>query len=257
MFRAVRFEQRYDFILETQTEQLMRSSIAEAVCKQLSPERITRELVLIFKENRCRKILKRLDNIGLWSLLYPDVQMDSAMWALLRRAQQVRHVVELYRELGTPWLVIPMLLFYRLERKNACFETLKLTTRQMEKVDQTFSMCEHIQKQLQQKHMTRAELYELLHPLSGETIVFIATLLCRHKTPSQRILMYLKDLQGISPLLDGNDIRQLGFNPGPVIGDILRLIHSKKLNGELLHKEDEIEFVKRLISEGKEFSLSV
>jgi tRNA nucleotidyltransferase (CCA-adding enzyme) len=69
--------------------------------------------------------------------------------------------------------------------------------------------------------------------------------------------MYLKDLQGISPLLDGNDIRQLGLKPGPMIGDILRSIQRKKLDGELLQKEDEIEFVKRLINQEKEFCGSV
>ena len=259
MFRAVRFEQRYGFVLETQTEQLMRNSIDKEIYKQLSPERITRELVLIFKEKRCRRILKRLDNIGLWSLLYPDVELGNDVWQVLRRVQQVRHVVELYRKIDTPWLIIPMLLFYQLdqERKNACFATLKLTSRQQEKLDHTFLMYQQIQEKLQQKLLTRADIYELLHPLSGETIVFIATLLCRHKTPSQRILIYLRDLQGIRPLLDGNDIKQLGFKPGPVIGDILSSIQRKKLNSELLYKEDEIEYVKGLISQGKEFCGSV
>lgn len=249
MFRAVRFEQRYGFSLESQTEQLMRSSINEAVCTQLSPERITRELIFIFKERRCRRILKRLDQVGLWSLLYPDVKLDQATWDILRRIQQVRHVVELYRDPGTTWLVTPMALFYRLDAdlRTACFETLALTARQKEKVDLTFAVCEHIIVQLQKKHLSRAEIFELFHPLSTETIVFISTIVCRYKTQSQRILLYLKELQRIRPLLDGNDIKQLGIKAGPVVGDILKAIQLKKLNGELVSKSDEIEFAKQII----------
>jgi tRNA nucleotidyltransferase (CCA-adding enzyme) len=259
MFRAIRFEQRYGFVLENQTEQLMKNSITAGVWRQLSPERIARELVLIFKENRCRRILKRLDSIRLWPALFCDVQMDGEMWEWLRRSQQVRFIVERYTKIELPWLVIPMLLFHRLdqERSRQYIESLKFTGRQRENIEETLLGQQMIVEQLRKRDLTAWEIYQLLSPLSAEAILFFATILCHHKSATRHILRYLRELQGIKPLLGGEDIRQLGIKQGPIIGDILRAIRREKLNGGLRTRQEELQFAMLLITQGEELQSGV
>lgn len=249
IFRSIRFEQRYGFRLEIQTEQLLRSGVEGNIWRNLSAERLARELCLIFKEHRCRRILKRLDNLKLWSALFPAAPLDAVIWEGLRRAQQVRHILLPYITADDFWLVGPMLLFHRLTAGQQAdyLEILKLTVRQREHVAYTLRVLDDTLARLQQRQLTGAEIYELLHPLSAEAIIFITTLVCRHKLANRRILTFLKELRWIKHILDGEDIRQLGAKPGPAIGKILRLLQRQKLNGSLSTREAEVQFVKELI----------
>ncbi|HBS60443.1 MAG TPA: polynucleotide adenylyltransferase [Firmicutes bacterium] len=259
LFRALRFEQRYGFMLETETGRLLHRGVDARIWKDLSSDRVARELILIFKENRCRRILKRLDKIGLWSALFPAVPLDGIIWEGLRRAQQVRDIVANFLTVEHPWLVVPMLLFHRLapERRAAYIEVLRLTARQREMMLNTLRGLDTVRRKLQQPHLTNAEIYELLIPFGGEAIILVATLSCRVKLANRRILRFLKELRGIKPLLDGEAIRRLGIKPGPLIGELLRILQREKLNGRLLTEADELSHIEKLIAKRKELPAGV
>lgn len=259
LFRAIRFEQRYGFMLETETGRLLHRGVGSRIWKDLSDDRVARELILIFKENRCRRILKRLDKIGLWKALFPAVPLDRLIWEGLRRSRQVRDIVANFLTVEHPWLVVPMLLFHRLapECQVAYIEVLRLTARQREKILNTLRVLDTVLRELQQPHLANAEIYELLIPLSGEAIILVATLSCRVKLANRRILRFLKELRGIKPLLDGEAIGRLGVKPGPVIGELLRNLQREKLNGRLLTEADEINYIKKLIAKRKELPSGV
>jgi poly(A) polymerase len=46
-------------------------------------------------------------------------------------------------------------------------------------------------------------------------------------------------------LITGEDVLELGFAPGPMVGEILHSVEEGQLNGELSSKEDVISFVER------------
>lgn len=254
IFRSVRFEQRYGFMLEAQTEALLKSGLTAKIWQNLSADRIARELLLIFKETRCRRILKRLEQLRILAALFPAVLLDQVIWAGLRRAQQVRYVVMNYLSMDTFWLVVPMLLFHRLtgDEQAEYIAMLKLTSAQQANIVSTLSALDGTLARLQERHLSRAEIYEVLHPLSGEGLILVATLLCRHKPANRRMLTFLQELRGIKQVLDGEDIRRLGVEPGPIIGELLKTLQHEKLNGALLTKEAEIKFVKELLTKRKE-----
>ena len=60
----------------------------------------------------------------------------------------------------------------------------------------------------------------------------------------QKYLLILKD---IKPILNGNDLINLGVPKGKLIGDILNKILEEKLNGRLNSCEEEVNFVKTFI----------
>jgi tRNA nucleotidyltransferase (CCA-adding enzyme) len=167
--------------------------------------------------------------------------------------------VERYTKIESPWLVIPMLLFHRLnqERNQQYIEALKFTGHQRENIEETLLGQQMVVEQLQKRDLTAWELYQLLSPLSAEAILFFATILCHHKSANRHILRYLRELQRIKPLLGGEDIRQLGIKQGPIIGDILRAIHREKLNGGLPTKQEELEFAARIFNQREELQSGV
>lgn len=55
--------------------------------------------------------------------------------------------------------------------------------------------------------------------------------------------MYLTRLRAVAPLLKGRDLVELGYRPGPGIGEVLEKIKILKLDGELESREDEVNYV--------------
>ena len=47
------------------------------------------------------------------------------------------------------------------------------------------------------------------------------------------------------PLLRGDDLIALGFNPGPKFGEILEAVETRQLEGSLRTRDEALEWVKR------------
>ncbi|MEM7802183.1 MAG: hypothetical protein AAF633_23525, partial [Chloroflexota bacterium] len=58
---------------------------------------------------------------------------------------------------------------------------------------------------------------------------------------------YLNEWRYVSPISDGNTLKELGLKPGPIFKSILTQLLEEKLNGSLVTQEDEIAYIKGLI----------
>jgi tRNA nucleotidyltransferase (CCA-adding enzyme) len=77
MLRAVRFEQRFCFRIETRTLQLMEE--ARSLLEKLSGDRICHELNLILAENCAADILARLAELKLLTAIHPALAWDDGL----------------------------------------------------------------------------------------------------------------------------------------------------------------------------------
>ena len=71
MLRAVRYEQRYGFEIESRTRQLMDE--ARPMLEKLSPERVRHELDRILDEPNWFEMLTRLADLGLLKAIHPEL----------------------------------------------------------------------------------------------------------------------------------------------------------------------------------------
>jgi len=60
-----------------------------------------------------------------------------------------------------------------------------------------------------------------------------------------RVIALKRELKAFQPLIKGRDLLDLGFPPGPIIGQILQKVHELHLDGVLKTKEEAMEFVKQ------------
>ncbi len=72
IFRAVRYEQRYSFILDPSSFILVNPK-SLAVLQTLSGERIRHELDLIFEEDNAYQMILRLGDLGLFKWIHPEI----------------------------------------------------------------------------------------------------------------------------------------------------------------------------------------
>jgi tRNA nucleotidyltransferase (CCA-adding enzyme) len=51
--------------------------------------------------------------------------------------------------------------------------------------------------------------------------------------------------------LNGQALQQMGMSPGPLLGDMLGALLQAKLDGRVKTREDEVQFVRLRLAEGK------
>ena len=77
MFRAVRYEKRYDFNIAQETSALIPE--ARQLIEKLTAQRIRHELDLILDETNAASMLARLDKLGLLKPIHPSLRCDKAL----------------------------------------------------------------------------------------------------------------------------------------------------------------------------------
>ena len=67
---------------------------------------------------------------------------------------------------------------------------------------------------------------------------------------TRAISQFITGLRYVTVALRGEDLKNMGLKPGPIFRDILRAVLNAKLNGRLITKKDEIQFVRGYLRTG-------
>ena len=234
MFRAVRYEQRFDFQLETETEQLLRSNAAGL--RLVSGDRIRHELELITKEENPEKALQRADDLGLLKEVHPGLKADE--W-LGRRYRQARAM------LGTPAMGLYFgLLSYWLTEEET--EDLVGRLKMPRSVAVIVRDCARLRGELPAMEAEELAPSSICRMLDGYSPAAIMT--CAVATDSDRIAerlqVYVTRWRHVRTSLDGIALKNLGIPPGPKVGEMLNRLREVKLDGLVRTREDEVRMLK-------------
>jgi tRNA nucleotidyltransferase (CCA-adding enzyme) len=86
------------------------------------------------------------------------------------------------------------------------------------------------------RELRPSELYDLLHDEPPEALALALAL----RAPSEPVLRYLSDLRGAGLEITGQDLIAAGVPESPAVGEALRAVLRRKLDGELSGREDEL-----------------
>jgi tRNA nucleotidyltransferase (CCA-adding enzyme) len=83
-----------------------------------------------------------------------------------------------------------------------------------------------------------SEVYRLLSPYSGPAIlvVWVAT---DSGGVREHLSRYWKAYRHVKPVLGGNDLKAMGYKPGPIFGEVLDALRDARLDGQLSSEEEE------------------
>ena len=241
MLRAVRYEQRFGFRLETATEKLLRQNVS--MLGTISGDRIRHELELILKEERPEKALKRAGDLGLLSEVHPALKGNG--W-LKKRFEKAREVASP----PTPALCFALLtcrfslpecedFIARLRMPGTVSRVIRDTARlrgQMPSLDAPdlppSAICESLQEY-------------------SPTSVLACAIVADSTLIQERLDLYLTRWRHVRTALDGSALQKLGVPSGPRLGRMLKALHGAKLDGKISTREDETELVQRWLSQGR------
>ena len=269
VFRAIRFEQRFGFRLETETSALIKGVAETDLFHRLSGSRLSEELILLLSEEDPRKMIARLGELHLLRFLHPALKRSARLDSLLKAVPKVlgwykrtslnwadRKVSVAGVCSGSPaglmegWLVFFMALMEVIP-SQAVGETLrrlKLSARHAERIRVSrFSLNNLLRRLARRSPLRPAEVYRVLVGLSDETLLFLMAK-AGSESVKRHISAYLTSYRHVKPILTGTDLKTMGLKPSPIFKEILRQLLSARLNGEVQTKADERDLVKRIIN---------
>ncbi len=228
--RALRYEQRLGFELETETEKLLRRDVT--MLDTISGDRIRHELELILKEDEPERAIRRAEELGVLRQLHPSLKGNGKLNEVFARTRKVN----IRASLSTLYLC---LLIYNLtEKENEEFiARLNFPKNSAQAMRQTLQLKAQLQS-LANPKLKPSEIYQLLHGYSAQAIQTNA-LASKSPIASQYLQLHLGKLRYIKPLLNGDDLKRIGILAGPQIGEILNTLRMARLNGEVKTRKGE------------------
>jgi len=252
IFRAIRFEQRYDFKMEEKTEEFAIKAIESGILGKVSHERINFEFFAMLKENNIWAILKRMEDLRILKNVYPEVVLSEDLKKLLKNAEE--NLACLKEKVSVQESLDRTLLYLLILYSNMSFEkAVKLS----EKMRLSKEYKSEILKFIEAKDIILSNLsgnidisnYDVYNELKGLSmeILFVLCMLSNEKKFIDRVILYINNLKNIKTCVTGKDLKELGVKPGPEYAVLLDKVLAEKLNGNLQTYNDELEFLKKII----------
>jgi tRNA nucleotidyltransferase (CCA-adding enzyme) len=245
IFRAVRYENRYGFRMDAHTLSLARACIEMGLVGELSSSRLRDELELLLSEESVSESIRRLAEIGLASSIHPHLATDERTIELIERLDDLRRR---FARDEPAWRLRLAALVRRLppEELFDWFLTLKLKRRDAERIADAARLAPRLASQLEEV-AEPAEARRLIEPHDPD-----GALLALAQVPAggaaRWLERYFEELRNVSLAITGADLASLGLDESPRVGSVLGELLRRKLNGQLVGREAELEAARELIS---------
>ena len=230
ILRAIRYEQRLGFKLETQTASLLERDIP--MLDTISGDRIRHELELILREKYPEYAFKRLDELGVLQKINPSLKGDGWIAEKFDKARQLNKPSQLL-------LLYFCLLIYPLNKRESeqFIHCLNIPTKLSRALRDTLRLKSQLSF-LDKSSLKPSEIYYLLHEY--DTLAIQANAIATESsTVHSHLLLFLVKLRYVKIFLNGEELQRLGISAGPELGKILHALHKAKLNGKVNTKADE------------------
>ncbi len=233
IYRAVRFAVHLGFTLDPTTEEWIRTTVASGLHDAVGGERLKQELAYILRSRDWPLAFERLAEWGALRCIHPDLTWDPSLHRRLQRVGRwAYHFRRRYPELGSQeiWQLRLEALLLALPQAPQVASQLHLTQAGIERLSH-FPSYQTLLAQLETGSLSPAQVVRLLQRLRIPAVILLAGLAAK---PARRLLWcYLQEWHWVKPLLNGHDLRCLGYKPGPLFQEILDRLRCLTLNGEL------------------------
>ncbi|MGQ9837002.1 MAG: CBS domain-containing protein [Cyanobacteriota bacterium] len=232
IYRAVRFAVRLGFRLDPSTEDWIRAAVASGLHDAVGGDRLKQELAYILSSRDWPLALQQLAEWGALRCIHPDLQWDDSLRQRLQRVGYwANHFRRRYPELGSHqiWQLRLEALLLTLPQAPQVASQLHLTQAGIERL----SNYPYYQKVLAQLHpqLPPSQVVELLQRLQIPAVILLAGITPK---PVRRLLWcHLQEWHWVKPLLNGHDLRRLGYPPGRSFQEILEQLRYRTLDGQL------------------------
>ncbi|MEH2161410.1 MAG: CBS domain-containing protein [Nostoc sp.] len=250
IYRGVRFAVRFGFEIEPQTEEFIRYAINSGVYDRTSQEntktpalqtRLKTELKHILEAPYWKSALQLLDNLGALQCIHPTLKLDESLLRQLRLLERCLRRFDaeqtlIHWQMRLEALIAHLATEYRvkvvqnLQLQEDSIVRLKNLTQSYNKVIEYLPTFQR-----------PSQVVQLLRQYDLAMLILIA--LQSRREIRHQIWEYLTVLANVQPLLNGNDLKKLGYKPGPQYRQILDDVVAATLDRVIKDRTEAEEFL--------------
>lgn len=247
IFRAIRFEQRYHFQMDHDTENFIHKAVTHDLFERLSYERVREEVILILSEDNPWSAVRRLEQFDLLRYIHPGIKLNEAMENTFKQMQEnlFLFALPLHEHVVTKWLAYFLIIIDELSlmETEEIIKRFKFNRKIAEVLVKAKTQGKDLLAQIVQSTKIPVKVvydYFILTPI--EILLYLMS-----KTESsllkKRTADFLNKLSRVKVAITGDDLTTIGYKPGPRFKEILREVLKARLEGRVKSKEEEIQLV--------------
>jgi tRNA nucleotidyltransferase (CCA-adding enzyme) len=243
IFRGIRYEARYGFLLDEHSARLAFGCIEMGLVGDLSSARLRDELVALLEDPGAAGGIRRLGELGADRAIHPHLRGDDEAASLFERTIALRD--ELHAEVPA-WRIGFAVLGRDMTSEEAYdwLERLKVRRRDVNRIVGAITVAPRIVERLHAESLDPAQVVGLADPFAPDAPLLA---LAREERPELRD--YFTRLRDVRLEIGGADLAALGLSESPRVGEVLAELRRRKLNGELLDgRESELAAARELVA---------
>lgn len=251
ILRAIRFEKRMDFKIARHADRLIRGAVKMDLFGKATNPRLFAELQQIFAEENPTLAIRRLADFNLFQFLWPDLKPNlKADRRFLHIIQQAQRAISWFHllyldETIEPWRIYLLAVMAR--SRPAQLETFCERFQIQERICRELIIQKLAADELSNRFYGRppeknSDIRRLLAPLSNEGLLYLMAI-ARKKEIKKTVSLYVTSLRNVQPLLNGDDLKELGYAPGQEFRKMFAALRDARLDGVVKSKDNEKEFI--------------
>ena len=240
IFRAIRFEERFQFRMDEQTEKLALSSIDKV--KELTPNRVVEQMRKLFSEGEPSAVIARLFELNFWQQFDIGEQHKTiSCWfaeILEKTYQELKEKEQELLDCSEPtWFNYFLLPFFAAQNLTAA-EKFVLTKEPIKHLKEVT----HLNEFDQWDEIKRiGDFHPIFKDYSVEAILFAS--LPEPTNQYELVKSYIRARYHLPRYFTGEDLKQWGLKPGPFFANLFLQLEVRQLNGEVTSYEEAKEWI--------------
>lgn len=280
IFRGVRFAARLNFSLESQTVDYIKYAVNSGVFERISLQqtsipalttRLRTELIYILQADYWQSALRLLSDLGALSCLHPQCALTPSLWWQLRCGGRWLRFYQLLpqRQKYEVWLMRLELILSGLNTDDAVkvaknldlsqdtINRLKYLPQNQVNVNNLLAKLDLISLNSASKgnsippnppskggnkKLKISQIVQELSKYQSATLILIGVK--SSKNIRKVIWQYLFNWSQIEPIINGNDLKELGYKPSAIFKEILTEVQGLFLDGIIENRRRALDFVR-------------
>lgn len=247
ILRAIRFEQRFGFRMESRTLGLLRQRLASRTDDRVSVQRFFNEFKKMLMEADVVTCLRRCHQLRAEALLHPKFLLDLKCLATVQKNVPVALRKFSSYDASSVWKFFFMGIVERLsfEEREVFLRQLSLPARDYRTFLRTEAAIDFLSK-LCQNALSPSGVFRLLKPLVEDECLYLYI-----RTDSslvrKRLECFLKKDRFVQLEISGEDVKSERIS-GAAVGNILEKTLDYKIDHGFSSRQQELDYVKHLIA---------
>lgn len=250
IYRAVRFAVRLGFTIDSQTEGYIRHAIASGIYRRVQSEvektpalqtRLRQELKYILEAPYWMAAVQMLTDLGALCCIHSDLHLTAQLWKQLRLVDRWMRRFDGENQLPH-WMILLEVMLSSLPtaERTRVAENLQLPAESIDRMRSLDSWQQHLATALPHCQ-SPSQVFHLFQPYSLASLTLLAVTCPR--SIRHAIWQYQTCLLSVTPPLDGNDLKALGYKPGRTFKVMLDQLLDATLDGTVSDRPQAIEFL--------------